>query len=253
MASTDIIQIDQIAPVAFEEALVHAALQAFQPVAVLDDGPVAFVEVQLPAHHLAVHDLRQRDHLAGGAALDDDGLGGALLQAFDNPVHGALKTPRVQRLEEIAAGVHLEGVEYARLEDGHKDQQAALPPPAQPPGGLHAVGMAHLNVQQDHVKAVPAFQKGTAVGKAADAAAVGPAGLHIGRESGAERLGHLRLVVTNGKFYHVRRHPPTLCYHSSGLMGILPRQRKFLIVRIGSRPGYGPPPDRPAYRPPPAR
>ena len=65
MASTDIIQIDQVTPVAFEETSVHPLLQVLQFIIIIHDLPIILVNIDFPALYFTVYDLGQGDYFAG--------------------------------------------------------------------------------------------------------------------------------------------------------------------------------------------
>ena len=123
-------------------------------------SPVILMEVDFSPQHLAVHNAVQGDHLTAGPPLDQEVPGGPPLQGAQNPVHGPVKGGAVQGLDQIAAGLYVEGVKDQLLQDCHKDQQAVIPPPAEQPGRLHAVGRVHLDVQKNHIKAAGPLQQG---------------------------------------------------------------------------------------------
>ena len=100
-----IVQIDQEAAVALEKAPVHPPLQILQLVIVVAHCPVTFVEVDFPAQYLAVHNVREKNHLAAGSPLNHDVLGCPLFQGAEHPIHCLFEAGAVQGLEQIVVRV----------------------------------------------------------------------------------------------------------------------------------------------------
>ena len=151
------VQIDKIAPVTAEKAAVNPPGEFIQPAVAVDNPAAVQVDIQLPALHLTVHNLRQGNHLTGSPLPDHHAFGRPALQGHQRPVHGPGETFVVQWLEEIAAGLRFKGVEDAFPENRHKNQQTAVPLPAQNPGGFHPVRLLHLNIKKDQIEITAAL------------------------------------------------------------------------------------------------
>ena len=153
---------------ALEKAPVYPPLQVLQLVIVVAHCPVTFVEVDFPAQYLAVHNVREKNHLAAGSPLNHDVLGCPLFQGAEHPIHCLFEAGAVQGLEQIVVCLYLESVENELFQHRHKDQQAVISPLAQQLGRLHPVQMLHLDVQKNHIKAINRIQQGAAIGKTAE-------------------------------------------------------------------------------------
>ena len=126
MASTDIIQIDQIAPVAFEETPVHVLLQILQLIIIIHDFPIILVNIDFPALYFTVYDLGERDYLAGNSFLNYEIFCCPLCQSPDCPVHSPIKMDAVQGFEKIVECFHFEGIIDIFFQNRHKNQQTVI-------------------------------------------------------------------------------------------------------------------------------
>ena len=57
------------------------------------------MEIDFPAQHLAVHNVRKQNYFAAGSPLNHNVPGGSLLQGAEDPVHCLMETGVVQRFE----------------------------------------------------------------------------------------------------------------------------------------------------------